>query len=81
MQVRMWQCDSHMHKAVSDPFSLSYTNSTFSCPSMLQTVTIVTCVERLRWQKEVREVGEGENVRTTHQDMHLEISVIHLLDH
>ena len=70
-----------MHKAVSDPFSLSYTNSTFSCPSMLQPVTIVTCVERLRWQKEVREVGERENVWTTHQDMQLEILVIHLLDH
>ena len=34
----------------------------FLAPSMLQPVTIVTCVERLRWQKEVREVGEGENV-------------------
>ena len=50
-------------------------------PSMLQPVTIVTCVERLRWQKEMREVEEGEDVWTTHQDMHLEISVIHLLDH
>ena len=70
-----------MHRAVSDPFSLSYTYSTFSCPSTFQPVTIVTCVERLREQKEVRGVGEGENVWTTHQDMHLEISVIHLLDH
>ena len=48
---------------------------------MLQLVTIVTCVERLRWQKEVREVEEGEDVWITHQDMQLEISVIHLLDH
>ena len=70
-----------MHRAVSDPFSLSYTCSIFSCPSTFQPVTIVTCVERLREQKEVRGVGEGEDVWTTHQDMHLEISVIHLLDH
>ena len=70
-----------MHRAVSEPFSLSYTYSTSSCPSMLQPVTIVTCVERLRWQKEIREVGEGEDVWTTHQDMHFEISVIHLLGH
>ena len=53
----------------------------FLSPSTFQPVTIVTCVERLRGEKEVRGVGEGEDVWTTHQDMQREILVIHLLDH
>ena len=82
MQVRMWQCDSHMHRAVFDPFYLFYTYSMFSCPSKFQPVTILTLVERRMGQKEEGGIREGEDVLTTHQDMQREILVIvHLLDH
>ena len=53
----------------------------FLAPSTFQPVTIVTCVERPRGQKEVRGVREGEIMWTTNQDMQLVKSVIHLLDH